>query len=476
MTSRTDTNQSLLNALPTNQVEVISRLSDAFAEAGAELYLVGGVVRDLLLGREAGVDLDFATNATPEMTQKLGAAAKATSVYLVGEEFGTVGFVFGEENPILVEITTYRREEYLDGTRHPQIELTSNLEEDLSRRDFTVNAIAADVKTCVIVDPFDGQADLAQGILRAVGNPDDRFAEDPLRLLRAARFVSQLGLRIEPETLAAMQRGAPSLARISKERIYAELSKLLTGEYPAHGLEMLRETGLFSVAMPELAPLVDEANNWPGLHREKDLWAHTKRVVAKAPPRPIVRWAALLHDAAKPHTRTVDELGEVHFIGHERVGADLAGKLLRRLNADKQTIQTVQRLVELHLRPATYEPDWTDSAVRRLMLEAGDVLDDLLDLVAVDVTSAREYRQRAAAQRIAQLKARIQQLEEERALAEFKSPLDGDELMRLFERPPGRWIATVKDHLRELVLDGALPPDDKARAFEIAKALIDGGI
>jgi poly(A) polymerase len=354
--------------------------------------------------------------------------------------------------------------------------LTSSLEEDLSRRDFTVNAIAADVKTGVIVDPFDGQADLAQGILRAVGDPDDRFAEDPLRLLRAARFVSQLGLRIGPETLAAMQRGAPSLARISKERIFAELNKLLTGEYPGHGLETLRETGLFAVAMPELAPLVDEANNWPGLHREKDLWAHTKRVVAKAPPRPVVRWAALLHDAAKPQTRTVDEIGEVHFIGHERVGADLAGKLLRRLNADKQTIQTVQRLVELHLRPATYEPDWTDSAVRRLMLEAGDVLDDLLDLVAADVTSAREYRQRAAAQRIAQLKARIQQLEEERALAEFKSPLDGDELMRLFERPPGRWIATVKDHLRELVLDGDLAPDDKARAFEIAKALINGGI
>jgi poly(A) polymerase len=221
-----------------------------------------------------------------------------------------------------------------------------------------------------------------------------------------------------------------------------------------------------------LNPVVDEVSAWPGIHREKDLWEHTKRVVAKAPPRPVVRWAALLHDAAKPQTRSVDELGEVHFFGHERVGADLAGRLLRRLNADKHTIQSVQRLVELHLRPATYEPDWTDSAVRRLMLEAGDKLDDLLDLVAADVTSAREHRQRAAAKRINQLRAHIARLEAERALAEFKSPLDGDELMRLFDRPPGRWIATIKDHLRELVLDGELAPDDKDRAEKIAREII----
>lgn len=473
MTARTDANQLLVKLLPPPQAEIVARLGDAFAQAGADLYLVGGVVRDLLLGREIGNDLDFATNAPPENTQQIGALAKPTSVYLVGEKFGTVGFVFGTDSPILAEITTYRREEYLDGTRHPQVELTTSLAEDLSRRDFTVNAIATDAKTGRFVDPFDGQSDLARGILRAVGNPDDRFAEDPLRLLRAARFVSQLGLLIEPDTLAAMRQGAPSLARISIERIYAELTKLLTGPHPEHGLETLRETELFATAMPELASLVDAANTWPGIRREKNLWEHTKRVVAQTPPRPAVRWAAVLHDAAKPQTRTVDELGEVHFIGHERVGADLAGKLLRRLNADRQMIHTVQRLVELHLRPASYDPDWTDSAVRRLMLEAGTVLDDLLDLVAADVTSAREDKQHAAAQRIAELKARIQHLEQERALAEFKSPLDGDELMRLFDRPPGRWIATIKDQLREMVLDGELAPNDKAQAAEIAKSMLE---
>jgi poly(A) polymerase len=472
MTSRAEHQLTQLCALPPLQAEVLSRLGDAFVAAGAELYLVGGVVRDLLLGRESGVDLDFATNVSPEETQRIGATANPTSVYLVGEKFGTVGFVFGEEAPIIVEITTYRREQYLDGTRHPQVEHTPDLVEDLSRRDFTVNAIAADAKTGEIVDPFYGQADLAQGILRAVGDPDERFAEDPLRLLRAARFVSQLGLLIEPNTLSAMKRAAPSLARISKERIYAELTRLLTGEYPDHGLEALRESGLIPYAIPELNPVVDEASTWPGIQREKDLWEHTKRVVARAPAGQVVRWAALLHDAAKPQTRSVDELGEVHFFGHERAGAELAGRLLRRLNADKHTTISVQRLVELHLRPATYEPDWTDSAVRRLMLEAGNELNDLLDLVAADVTSAREHRQRAAAKRIAQLRAHIDRLEAERALAEFKSPLDGEELMRLFDRPPGRWIATIKDHLRELVLDGELEPDDKQRAEEIARELI----
>jgi len=185
-----------------------------------------------------------------------------------------------------------------------------------------------------------------------------------------------------------------------------------------------------------------------------------------------VRWAALLHDAAKPLTRSVDAAGEVHFFGHERVGAELAAKLLRRLKADKATQTAVSRLVELHLRPAAYEADWTDSAVRRLALEADGVLEDLLDLAAADVTSAREHRQRAAAERVAALRERVARLEAERALAELQSPLNGDELMALFGRPPGRWIARIKDHLRELVIDGALAPEDKAAAERIARELI----
>ena len=288
--------------------------------------------------------------------------------------------------------------------------------------------------------------------------------------------MAQLGFYIEPETKEAMARQASTLARISRERIFAELTKLLIGPYAAHGLDALLDTGLIVVAMPELTTFAEEANSghqWP--HREKDLWEHTLRVVEKAPPRPVVRWAALLHDAAKPHTRAMDASGEIHFFGHEREGADLARRLLRRLNADKHTQTAVSLLVELHLRPANYERDWTDSAVRRLMLEAGDVLDDLLDLVAADVTSAREQKQRAAAERIAALRAHIARLEQEHALEELKSPLDGQELMAMFDRPPGRWIAVIKEHLKELVIDGELAPDDRDRAAEIARKLVAGG-
>ncbi|MGH2560994.1 MAG: CCA tRNA nucleotidyltransferase [Thermomicrobiales bacterium] len=481
MTSPLHADKTVLAALPLAQAAVVHDLAHAFAKGGAELYLVGGIVRDVLMGRELPHDLDFATNALPERTQEMGRAAGADAVYLVGERFGTVGLIFGTKTPIQmqgqvqVEITTYRREHYPDETRHPAVEHVGNLVDDLARRDFTVNAIAVDATTGELIDPFGGEADLALSVLRAVGDPDERFAEDPLRLPRAARFVAQLGFRIDWPTFEAMQRGAPNLARISKERIYAELTKLLTGEFASHGLDALIDTGLLIEAMPELAPMADEATGRPGIHREKDLWEHTLRVVDRTPARPIVRWAALLHDSAKPLTRSVDEFGEVHFFGHERIGADLATRLLQRLKADKATQLAVARLVELHLRPAAYEPDWTDSAVRRLMLEADRVLDDLLDLVAADVTSAREQKQQAAAARVADLRAHIERVEEEHALAQMKSPLDGDDLMAMFDRPPGRWIAVIKDALREMVIDGELEPEDKEGAARIAREMVERG-
>src|SRR5262245_53696860 len=355
MTRSVSTQMTVLDALPPVQTRVVARLADAFAEAEHEFVLVGGIVRDALMGRELPGDLDFATDAVPEQTQVIGEAAGASSVYLVGAKFGTVGLVFADDEgaPITAEITTYRSEHYPDETRHPEVAFGDRLEDDLSRRDFTVNAIAADAATGVLIDPFDGQSDLARAILRAVGDPGTRFQEDPLRLLRAARFVAQLGFFVEPETAAAMTRQAPSLTRISKERIYAELTRLLTGDWAPQGLETLQETGLIPIAMPELAPLAaDTESRREGrgtLRREKDLWEHTKRVVDRSPARPIVRWAALLHDAAKPLTRSVDATGEVHFFGHEREGAALAKRLLGRLKADRATQVAVARLVELHL-------------------------------------------------------------------------------------------------------------------------------
>jgi poly(A) polymerase len=480
MTASEDRPVSRFAPLGAANARVIDELGRAFAAEDEELALVGGVIRDLLLGQSVPGDLDFTTSATPEVTKVAGTAAGAQSSYDIGERFGTIGFVFqaeDDDSPTTVEITTYRTEHYPDASRRPAVLLGGDLHGDLARRDFTINAIAADAVTGELVDPFDGQADLARGIVRAVGDPDRRFDEDPLRLLRAARFVAQLGFLIEPVTKAAMTNQAASLSRISRERIYVELTKLICGPFASHGLEVLLDTGIFTVAMPELTRFAEEAQRgagWP--HREKDLWDHTLRVVDRVPARPTVRWAALLHDAAKPDTRTRDATGEIHFFGHERVGADLARRLMRRLAADKFTLSSVPRLVELHLRPATYEPDWTDSAVRRLMLEADGVLDDLLDLAAADVTSAREHKQRAAADRIAALRRHIGRLEAEHALDELKSPLDGEELMAMFNRPPGRWIAVIKEHLREMVIDGTLAPDDRTTAAQIAHQLMATGI
>ncbi len=463
--------------LQPRHTNVVEQLAAAFAGAGYALSLVGGLVRDALLGFQPPVDLDFATDAHPEQILEIGQRAGADSTYDIGAKFGTIGLVFAgadDQTAITVEITTYRSEHYPDESRHPEVRFGTDLVADLSRRDFTINAMAVDVLTGELIDPFDGQPDLAQAIIRAVGDPVQRFEEDPLRLLRAARFVSQLGFMIEHDTFDAMIEVAASIERISRERVYAELTRLLTGSYASHALQVLSDTGLLTLTMPELEPLSLETGERGPVHREKDLWEHTKKVVDKTPQRPVVRWAALMHDAAKPHTRGYDQHGEIHFIGHEREGAILARKVLEGIHADRATIKAVGRIVELHGRPGTYDRSWTDSAVRRLMLDAGDELNDLLDLAAADVTSARPARQQAAAQRIAGMRAHIARLETERELDQWKSPLDGDELMQLLNRPPGRWIGEVKEHLRELVLDGALEPGDKDRALAIATELLEG--
>lgn len=464
---------SLLGNLSPQHTQAVGILAREFERGGRDLFLVGGPVRDLLLGN-APSDLDFTTNAIPAETRAIAEHIPGATIFDIGEKYGTIGVVIPlGETGLPVEITTFRSETYEPGDRHPEVQFGDDINTDLSRRDFTVNAIAIDVATGGIHDPYYGRADIEIATLRAVGDPDERFAEDPLRLLRAARFVSQLGFTIETTTFNAMIRQAHTLQHISKERIYAELTKLLIGDYPDEGLQVLMDTGLFTVAMPQLQALANEADATPGIHREKDLWDHTRRVVAQSVNRPTVRWAALLHDAAKPQTRSVDDRGEVHFYGHELVGARQAARLLQHLKADKKTEKHVRRLVELHQRPSVYDArTWTDSAVRRLALEAGDVLHDLIDLAAADVTSGKAHKQRQARERVEQLRAHIARLEEEQALNEIQSPLDGTELMAMFDRKPGRWIAEIKDHLREMVIDGDLAPDDVDRAREIATRMI----
>ena len=474
--SRNHVVENLLERLPPDQQRIAHRLAVAFSAAGEELFLVGGIVRDVLLNREVPTDLDFATSSPTHRTQELLQAAGAESIYLVGERFGTVGAVFaGKAEPETVEVTTYRREVYPDATRFPEVEFDATLIDDLSRRDFTMNAIAVDPASGILVDPWHGEADIALAVIRAVGDPDERFGEDPLRLLRAARFVSQLGFRLDWDTEQAMWRQAASLERISQERIFAELTSLLLGQYVDYGLDVLRRTGLFAVALPELRPLLEaaEADQSARLGREKDLWEHTVRVVRQAPPRATVRWAALLHDAAKPLTRGVDLSGEIHFFGHERVGADIGARLLSRLNAEKALRTTVHDLVALHGRPAAYDSSWSDSAVRRLALDAGGAWDDLLDLAAADVTAGRERKRFQAAQRVAGLRNHFERLQSEAALESLTSPLDGHDLMTLFKLPPGPWIKFVKEQLREMVIDGTLAPNDRERAVLIARRLID---
>jgi poly(A) polymerase len=462
--------------LQPRHAQIVERLAAAFAESGFELSLVGGIVRDALLGFQPhSFDLDLTTDARPEQILALGVQGGAASTYDIGAKFGTIGLVFedaADGDSLSVEITTYRSEHYPDESRHPEVQFGADLIADLARRDFTINAMAVNASTGELIDPFEGQVDLAMATIRAVGDAGARFEEDPLRLLRAARFVSQLGFMIERDTFDAMIETAESIQRISRERVFGELTRLMTGTYASHALELLSETGLLALTMPELEPLSLETGDRGPVHREKDLWEHTKKVVDKAPQRPVVRWAALMHDAAKPMTRGYDASGEIHFIGHEREGAILAQTVLEGIHADRATVKSVSHIVELHGRPGTYEPDWTDSAVRRLMLDAGDELADLLDLAAADVTSAKAFRQQAAARRIAGLRAHIERLEIERERDQWKSPLDGDELMQLFDRPPGRWIGEVKDQLRELVLDGELESGDKERAAQIAAGLL----
>lgn len=432
----------LLGRLNEAQRRATARLAVAFVRTGATLYLVGGSVRDLLLGR-AVADLDFATDAAPEAIRRAAASAGAGAIHSANERFATIGLELEGET---IEITAFRGERGDD------------LRADLAGRDFTINAMALAVSASesaeALIDPFDGRGDLARRTIRGVADPFARLAEDPLRALRAVRLAADLDCALEPETREAVVAHAPALGRVSKERVGAELTRLLLTADAAAGLQALDQLGLLAATMPELVPLV--AFDAEG---SKDLWIHTRKVVAATPARPAVRWAALLHDAAKPQTYGVQG-GEVHFFGHEVAGARLARQVLSRLKLPRDLIEGVALLVELHGRPTQYGPDWTDGAVRRLLLDTGPRRDDLFDLARADVTSARAQVQRRAQERIDGLEAHCARLLAEEELARLQSPLDGDQLMALFQRPPGPWIRPLKDHLRGLVIDGAMRPDD----------------
>lgn len=451
-------------------LDMITTLAQVFCAQQKQLYIVGGTVRDVLLGRGKSADVDLATDALPDQIKRLVAPTQPSAVVLVGERFGTVRLHY---DPHIVEITTFRSERYNPESRKPEVCFGTNLTEDLLRRDFTINAMARDPLNGHIIDPFGGQQDLDAHVLRAVGNePDKRFDEDPLRLLRAVRFAAQLDFSIEEETRRSIQRQAAKLQKISRERIRDEMNKLLLSPHPAKGIDLLVELGLMEWIMPEVLELrginQQVPQRGPG---SKDVYAHVLRVVERSAPRLTTRWSALLHDIAKPRTKTVED-NKVHFFGHEDVGAYMARDILKRLHCERDFIDSISRIVRLHMRANAYLPDWTDGAVRRLMLDAGNDLLDLLDLSRADITSYRVDKVARANARVAELAQRCQRLKEEAERVPLKSPLDGNELMALFGRGPGPWLRLIKEHLLGLVIDGALSPDDKEQAAIIARTLL----
>ncbi|GAC1449790.1 MAG: CCA tRNA nucleotidyltransferase [Ktedonobacterales bacterium] len=480
-------------------LDIIIRLAQDFHAQQKQLYMVGGSVRDLLLHRDTSPDADLTTDARPDEIKRLAAQTQPLAIVAVGEQFGTVRLHYRragdgaeadsmdaaerqpfspapvaivpdhEANVDVIEITTFRTDRYNPESRKPEVAFGDRLEDDLLRRDFTINAMARDPLVGEIIDPYGGRQDLELRLIRAVGDdPERRFDDDPLRLLRAVRFAVQLGFAIEERTAEALERQAAALAKISRERVRDEFTKVLVSQDPMRGLRLLVDSGLMMYVVPEVLELRGVSQR--PVH-SKDVYEHVLRVVANTPPRPALRWAALLHDIAKPRTRTIED-GKVHFFGHEDVGAAMAREILRRLRFDRPFIEHVTQLVRMHMRSNAYLSDWTDGAVRRLMLEADGALPDLLDLSRADITSYRPERVSRAVARVAELEERTRRLREEAERVPLKSPLDGNDLMALFGRGPGPWLRPVKDHLLGLVIDGQLAPDDRAGAEAEARRIL----
>lgn len=464
MASLTNHKQEMLDSLPSEALA--RRLAEAFQSAGEELYLVGGAVRDELLGAK-DFDLDFATSAQPDKTVKILEELQAGSPYRVGEKFGTIGIRIGTR---LVEITTYRaREVYPPGSRKPAVQFGTTLLEDLARRDFTVNAMAQDPLTGEVSDPLGGMQDLRQKRIRAVGDATARFEEDPLRLLRAVRLASRLGFTIEPQTWQAIQPMAPQLEIISRERIRDEYSQILEGLRPVEGLTLLRDGGLLAHSVPQLLELTRMPDHGP--RHPMSLWEHTMRVVAAVPPNLILRWSSLLHDIAKPSTRTHEASGRPRFFHHEEAGAEIARQILTGLRYSNEIVDAAVLLIETHMQPHSYSPEWTDGAVRRFMLRLGPLVEDAILLARADAAGHSASGISANAPKFDQLEQRIASLEHDQA-QRLQSPLSGYDLMERYGRPPGPWIKEIKSALCDELLEGRLAPDDKDAAWQIADHLV----
>ena len=433
-----------------------SSLAQAFSAKGFTLALVGGPVRDAILGR-LGNDLDFTTNAKPEESKKI-LQGWAEHVWDTGIAFGTVAGKLGDTT---VEVTTYRSDVYEKDSRKPDVSYGETIEGDLSRRDFRINSMALELTgaTPVFIDPFDGLSDLTKRILQTPGRPEDSLSDDPLRMLRAARFASQLDFEIAPDVLVAMKEMAPRLSIISAERIRDELSKILMSQNPRLGITILVDTTLADIVLPEIPKLRLEVDEH---HHHKDVYEHSITVLEQAiehedrlgGPNLVIRLAALLHDIGKPKTRNLIEGGGVSFHHHEVVGARLAKKRLQELRFDGHTIEEVETLIALHLRFHGYgDGEWSDSAVRRYVRDAGDLLIHLHVLTRADCTTRNKAKAARLAATYESLESRIAVLMEQEELSKIRPDLDGAQVMEILELKPSRAVGEAMDFLMELRLE-----------------------
>ena len=450
--------------------DVLGELGTLFADAGHELYLVGGPVRDALLGRFARGerDMDFTTDARPEEIQRI-LRPWAEAQWDTGIEYGTIGAARGEDR---VEITTFRADTYDQLSRNPQVRFGDRLDDDLVRRDFTVNAMAVRITPegpAEFLDPLGGLDALRARVLDTPAAPEVSFGDDPLRMLRAARFVSQLGFTVAPRVLEAMTAMAGQLERITVERVAAELDKLLLGSDPAAGINLMVDSGLGDVVLPEVGAMrmaIDEH------HQHKDVYQHSLTVLLQAigledaeGPDVVLRWAALLHDIGKPTTRRHEPDGGVSFHHHEVVGAKMTRKRMRTLKYSKQMIEDVSQLVYLHLRFHGYgDGRWTDSAVRRYVTDAGPLLPRLHKLVRADCTTRNERRAARLQANYDDLEARIAELAAKEDLERVRPDLDGNEIMELLGIPEGPQVGEAWGYLKELRLDRGPLSHDEAKA------------
>lgn len=438
--------------------EPVRTLAAAFHSAGHEFALVGGPVRDALLGRRV-TDLDFTTSARPEETERVLAGVSA-KIWHVGQAYGTIAARVAGET---VEVTTYRAETYRDDSRKPEVTFGDTIEADLVRRDFSINAMALLLPEMKLVDVSGGVEDLLAGVIRTPGAPEASFSDDPLRILRAARFAGQLGFTVSDETRAAMSDLADRLDIVSAERIRDEIVKLLGADDPVPGIRLLVDAGVARRFLPELTELVSAQDE---LGRHKDVYEHSltvlsqaieleqqRRPVSDAAPDIVLRLAALLHDIGKPATRRF-ERGGVTFHHHDVVGAKLARKRLRELRFDNATVKSVSRLIELHLRFFGYsDQQWTDAAVRRYVRDAGDVLDQLHILTRADVTTRNRRKAERLEHAYDDIERRIAELAEAEELAAVRPDLDGERIMEILGIPPGPLVGKAYKYLLEVRLD-----------------------